>query len=232
MYVYTYTHTHVYIYMYMYICIYVYMYICIYTYTYTLRMPGSPSRFAHVSHGSSWRRSNLQGWLTQFLWNMLFRTPAVLAGRFAVLVSYEALLLPRLLHLQLLFGSCVDPFIRFRFLVFAIGPVLFMFGFGSCGSWSILVLFASVFGTFCIDIYFFFPASEKQIQIASRKRFIASRKWFHEQRLSKSGESWTRKTKASWNCQCMQFIMKKPIFAFFLNSKSNYNFSNQFIGGG
>ena len=153
MYVYTYTHTHAYIYIY--ICIY----IC--TYTYTLRMPGSPSRFAHVSHGSSWRRSNLQGWLTQFLWNMLFRTPAVLAGRFAVLVSYEALLLPRLLHLQLLFGSCVDPFIRFRFLVFAIGPVLFMFGFGSCGSWSILVLFASVFGTFCIDICFFFSGVGK-----------------------------------------------------------------------
>ena len=153
MYVYTYTHTRVYI----------YIYIC--TYTYTLRMPGSPSRFAHVSHGSSWRRSNLQGWLTQFLWNMLFRTPAVLAGRFAVLVSYEALLLPRLLHLQLLFGSCVDPFIRFRFLVFAVGPVLFMFGFGSCGSWSILVLFASVFGTFCIDICFFFRRRKSKYRL-------------------------------------------------------------------
>ena len=49
----------------------------------------------------------------------------------------------------------------------------------------------------------FFPASEKQRQVASRKRFIAYRKRFHEQWLSKSGESWTRKTKASWNCQCI-----------------------------
>ena len=31
-----------------------------------------------------------------------------------------------------------------------------MFGFGSCGSWSILVRFASVFGTFCINIFFLF----------------------------------------------------------------------------
>ena len=30
-----------------------------------------------------------------------------------------------------------------------------MFGFGSCGSWSISVRFGSVFGTFCIDICFF-----------------------------------------------------------------------------
>jgi hypothetical protein len=43
----------------------------------------------------------------------------------------------------------------FRFLVFAIAPVRFMFGFGSCGSWSISVWFGSVFGTFCIDICFF-----------------------------------------------------------------------------
>ena len=81
------------------------------------------------------------------------------------------------------FGS-----VRFRFLVFAIGPVRFMFGFGSCGSW-----FGSVR---CLEhstlIFAFFPAPEKQIQIASCKRFIsfiASRKRFHEPRLSKSGES-------------------------------------------
>jgi hypothetical protein len=30
-----------------------------------------------------------------------------------------------------------------------------MFGFGSCGFWSISVRFGSVFGTFCIDICFF-----------------------------------------------------------------------------
>ena len=48
------------------------------------------------------------------------------------------------------FGS-----VRFRFLVFGIGPVRFLFGFGSCGSWSISVRFGSVFGTFCIDICFF-----------------------------------------------------------------------------
>ena len=58
--------------------------------------------------------------------------------------------------------------VRFRFLRFLVD-------FGS-------VRFGSVFGTFCIDICFFFPASERQIQIASRN-------WFHEQRLSKSGES-------------------------------------------
>ena len=52
-----------------------------------------------------------------------------------------------------------------------------MFGFGSCGSWSISVRFGSVLGTFCIDICFFL-ASEKQIQIASCKRFIASHKRF------------------------------------------------------
>ena len=98
-----------------------------------------------------------------------------------------------------------------------------MFGFGSDGSWSISVRFGSVR---CLEhstlIFAFFPAPEKQIQIASCKRFIsfiASRKRFHEPRLSKSGESWTRKTKASWNCQCMQFIMKKPIFAFFIELK-------------
>ena len=98
--------------------------------------------------------------------------------------------------------------VRSRFLVFAIGPVRFMFSFGSCGScgsWSISVRFG----------VWNFPASEKHIQIASRN-------WFHEQRLSKSGESWTRKTKASWNCQCMQFIMKKPIFAFFMELKKQF----------
>ena len=128
-------------------------------------------------------------------------------------------------------AQCGFGSVRFRFLVFAIGPVRFMFGFGSCGSWSISVR--------CLEhstlIFAFFPAPEKQIQIASCKRFIASRKRFHEPRLSKSGESWFRKTKASWNCQCMQFIMKKPILFFSLNSKNNYNiynFSNQFIGGG
>ena len=91
-----------------------------------------------------------------------------------------------------------------------------MLGFGSCVSWSILVRF----GVWSIlhGYLFFFPASEKPIQIASRKRFLASRKRFHEQRLSKSGESWTRKTK-SWNCQYMQFIMKKPIFVFFIELK-------------
>ena len=61
--------------------------------------------------------------------------------------------------------------------------------------------------------------STSKYKNGSRKRFIASRKRFHEQRLSKSGESWTRKTKASWNCQCMQFITKKPIFAFFIELK-------------
>ena len=114
-------------------------------------------------------------------------------------------------------SQCGFGSVRFRFLVFAIGPVRFMFGFGSCGSWSISVRF----GVWNILQWYllFFPASEKQIQIASHKRFISSRNRFHEQRLSKSGESWTWKTKASWNCQCMQFIMKKPIFAFFIELK-------------
>ena len=53
------------------------------------------------------------------------------------------------------FTQCGFGSVRFRFLVFAIGPVRFMFGFGSCGSWSISVRFGSVFGTFCIDICFF-----------------------------------------------------------------------------
>ena len=72
-----------------------------------------------------------------------------------------------------------------------------MFGSGSCGYLRFLVDFGSVR---CLEhsalILAFFPPSEKQIHIASRKRFIASRKRFiasrkrsHEQRLSKSGES-------------------------------------------
>ena len=40
---------------------------------------------------------------------MLFCTPAVLGGPFAVLVAYEALPLPGLVHWQLLFGSVGDP---------------------------------------------------------------------------------------------------------------------------
>ena len=55
---------------------------------------------------------------------------------------------------QVLHGIYLQ-FFHFWFLVFAIGPVRFMFGFGSCGSWSISVRFGSVFGTFCIDICFF-----------------------------------------------------------------------------
>jgi hypothetical protein len=35
-----------------------------------------------------------------------------------------------------------------------------MFGFGSCGSWSISVRFGSVFGTFYIDICFFSGAGK------------------------------------------------------------------------
>ena len=68
---------------------------------------------------------------------------------------------------------CYRPgsvYVRLRFLRFLVG-------------------FGLVFGTFYIDICFFSPASEKQIQITYRKRFIAFRKRFHEQRLSKSGES-------------------------------------------
>ena len=97
------------------------------------------------------------------------------------------------LQLKVVNRSVVSASVRFRFLVFAIGPVRFMFGFGSCGSWSGSVRF----GVWNILYWylFFFPVSEKQIQITYRKRFIASRKRFHEQRLSKSGESWTRKTK-------------------------------------
>ena len=61
--------------------------------------------------------------------------------------------------------------VRFRFLRFLVD-----FGSVRCLEHSTL-------------IFAFFPAPEKQIQIASCKRFIASRKRFHEPRLSKSGES-------------------------------------------
>ena len=66
--------------------------------------------------------------------------------------------------------------VRFRFLRLSAVPGRFRFGSVCCLEHSALILA-------------FFPASEKQIHIASRKRFIASRKRFHEQRLSKSGES-------------------------------------------
>ena len=57
-------------------------------------------------------------------------------------------------------AQCGFGSVQFRFLVFAIGPVRFMFGFGSCGSWSISVRFGSVFGTFYIDICFFSGAGK------------------------------------------------------------------------
>ena len=122
------------------------------------------------------------------------------------LVSYDCPTVPnnRCTWIQCGFGS-----VRFRFLV-TIGPVRFMFGFGSCGSWSISVRL----GFFCLEhsaliFCFFLRRRKSKYRLLPASGFIiASRKWFHEQRLSKSGES--------WNCQCRQFIMKKPIFAFFI----------------
>ena len=64
---------------------------------------------------ASWRRSNLQGWLTQFLWNMLFRTPAVLAGRFAVLVPMKR--------------CCYQDFYICSFYLDPLSTHLFGFGF-------------------------------------------------------------------------------------------------------
>ena len=85
-----------------------------------------------------------------------------------------------------------------------------------------LVDFGSVrFGVWNILHWYllFFRRQKSKYRLLPARGFVASRKRFHEQRLSKSGESWTRKTKASWNCQCMQFIIKKPIFAFFIELK-------------
>ena len=206
MYVYTYTHTHVYIYTYVCVYIHTHTYIYIYVYIHTHTRSGCLVR-RHVLLMSAMFSllgvvaicRALQCWTVcspGFLWSAATKTFRFAAG---------------------ILGSCVDPWkngfgsicyrpgfvhVRVRFLRFLVD-----FGSVHFGVWNILHWF------------FFCPASEKQIQIASRTRFIASRKRFHEQRLSKSGESWTRKTKASWNCQCMQFIMKKPIFAFFIELK-------------
>ena len=93
--------------------------------------------------------------------------------------------------------------VRFRFLRFLVD-----FGSVRFGVWNILHWYL-----------LFFRRRKSKYRLLPARGFVASRKRFHEQRLSKSGESWTRKTKASWNCQCMQFIIKKPIFAFFIELK-------------
>ena len=59
-------------------------------------------------------------------------------------------------------------------VVFAIGPVRFMFGFGSCGSWSISVRFGSVFGTFCIDMCFFFRCRKSKYRLLPATGFMSS----------------------------------------------------------
>ena len=89
--------------------------------------------------------------------------------------------------------------VRFRFLRFLVD-----FGSVGFGVWNILHWY----------LFFFRRRKSKYRLLPARGFIIASRKWFHEQRLSKSGESWTRKTKVSWNCQCRQFNRKKPIFAY------------------
>ena len=42
---------------------------------------------------------------------------------------------------------------------------------------------------------------------------------FHEQRLSKNGESWTRKIKASWSITAYNLLFQNPIFDFFIEHK-------------
>ena len=143
-------------------------------------------------------------------------------------------------HLNLLgrFLQCGFGSVRFRFLVFAIGPVRFMFGFGSCGYLRFLVDFGSVRFAVWNILHWYWPFSRrrksKYILLPARGLLLPARGFMSSgfQRAERA-EPGNRKTKTSWNCQCMQFILKKPIFAFFIELKKQLlYFSNQFIGGG
>ena len=126
----------------------------------------------------TWVRTGLR---TQISLNHCGKTPNPLVSYDCPTVPNNRFIIVGCTLIQCGFGS-----VRLRFL----GPVRFMFGFGSCGSWSISVRLGLVFGTFCIDICFFFRRRKSKYRLLPARGFIiASRKWFHEQRLSKSGES-------------------------------------------
>ena len=105
------------------------------------------------------------------------------------------------------FGS-----VRFRFLVFAIGPVRFMFGFGSCGSCVPgRFRFGSVFGIF--------RRRKSTYRLLPATGFMSS--GFQRAERAELGEPKLPDIVNACNLFSWNLL-------FSLNSKSNYNLSNQF----
>ena len=108
-----------------------------------------------------------------------------------------------------------------------IGPVRFMFGSGSCGYLRFLVDFGSVRFAVWNILHWYWPFSRrrksKYILLPARGLLLPARGLLLPARgfmssgfqRAERAEPGNRKTKTSWNCQCMQFILKKPICAFF-----------------
>jgi len=107
-----------------------------------------------------------------------------------------------------------------------------MFGFGSCGSWSISVRFGSVFGTFCIDICFFSGVRKANTDCFPQEVLLLPARGFMSSGFQRAERAELGKPKLPEIVSACNLSSRNPYLLFSLNSKSNYNFSNQSIGGG
>ena len=126
------------------------------------------------------------------------------------------------------FGS-----VRFRFLVFAIGPVRFMFGFGSCGSWSISVRF----GVWNILHWYllFFRRRKSKYRLLPARGLLLPARGFMSRGFQRAERAELGKPKLPEIASACNLLWRNLYLFFSLNSKSNYNiynFSNQFMGEG
>ena len=127
-------------------------------------------------------------------------------------------------------SQCGFGSVRFRFLVFATGPVRFMFGFGSCGSWSISVRFG-VWNILQWYLLFFRRRKSKYRLLPTRGLFLPAT-GFMSSGFQRAERAELGKPKLPEIVSACNLLWRNPYLLFSLNSNSNYNFSNPFIGGG
>ena len=130
-------------------------------------------------------------------------------------------------------AQCGFGSVRFRFLVFAIGTVRFMFGFGSCGSWSISVRF----GVWNILHWYllFFRRRKSKYRLLPARGLLLPARGFMSRGFQRAERADFGKPKLPEIASACNLLWRNPYCFFSLNSKNNYNiynFSNQFIGGG
>ena len=104
-----------------------------------------------------------------------------------------------------------------------------MFGFGSCGSWSISVRFG-VWNILQWYLFFFRRRNSKYRLLPARGLLLPAR-GFMSSGFQRAERAELGKPKLPEIVSACNLLWRNPYLFFSLNSKSNYNFSNQFFWG-